>query len=92
MSAVEELTQLCAALPAEKVAEVLDFARFLQSRPTVPGEAWQPEPEGPGDVEWERIIADPRPRPKLDAFMKAAFEESPSELLTEEAFDRHEPR
>lgn len=86
MSAVEELTQICATLPPEKVAEVIDFARFLETR--VAGESARVE-ESAGDAAWERIIAEKVPRPKFVAFMDAAMAEEPSELLTPEAFDRH---
>jgi hypothetical protein len=71
MSAVEELTSICATLPAEKVAELVDFARFLQTRVA----------ETPGDEAWERIIADPKPRPKLEAFAAAALTEGSSTPL-----------
>jgi hypothetical protein len=65
MSAVEELTKICATLPAQKVEELVDFARFLQTRIA----------ESPDDAAWEKIIADPAPRPKLDAFVAAALAE-----------------
>ena len=32
------------------------------------------------DEQWERIIADPRPRPKLEAFVKEAFSEGSQPL------------
>ncbi len=32
------------------------------------------------DEQWERIIADPRPRPKLDAFVKEALSEGSEPL------------
>ncbi|MEO8043889.1 MAG: hypothetical protein ABI674_03200 [Spartobacteria bacterium] len=32
------------------------------------------------DEQWERIIADPRPRPKLDAFVKGALSEGSEPL------------
>lgn len=83
MSAVEELTQLCAALPAEKVEELVDFARFLEFR------THRAEEDSPDDAAWERIIAEKVPRPKFVAFMDAAMAEEPSEILTPEAFDRH---
>lgn len=88
MSAVEELTALCAALPAEKVAEVLDFARFLETRPPRPVTTAEAE----ADAAWERILGDPRPRPKLEAYAAAAQAEGPSELMTDEAFEKHMKR
>ncbi len=86
MSAVEELTQICAGLPAHKVEELVDFARFLEARAAVQSARVE---ESPGDAAWEKIIADPKPRPKLDAFIAAAMSEGPSELLTDEAFEKH---
>ena len=54
----EELIRICEALPEDKRTEVTDFAQFLLDRQ--------------GDERWEQIIADPKPRPKLDAFMEAS--------------------
>jgi hypothetical protein len=62
----KELVTICAQLPAQKVEELVDFARFLQQ---------QLASESAGDKDWERIIADPRSRPKLDAFAKQALQE-----------------
>ena len=52
----EELIRICEALPEAKRLEVADFARFLLAQQ--------------GDQRWEEIIADPTPRPKLEAFLK----------------------
>ncbi len=71
MSAVEELTKICATLPAQKVEELVDFARFLQTRVA----------ESADDAAWERIIADPKQRLKLDAFAAAAMAEGPATPL-----------
>jgi hypothetical protein len=54
----EELIRICEALPEDKRAEVADFAQFLLDRLD--------------DARWERLIADPKPRPKLEAFMDAS--------------------
>jgi hypothetical protein len=35
------------------------------------------------DEQWERIIADPRPRPKLEAFVKEALSEGSEPLARE---------
>ena len=51
----EEFVRICEALPEDRQAEVADFARFLLNRLD--------------DDQWERILADPRPRPKLEAFL-----------------------
>jgi hypothetical protein len=69
---LRELVSIAKDLPAEKAAEVVDFARFLRqqnkarrcraARSRVLGDAKD-------DAEWERIISDPRPRPKLTAML-----------------------
>ncbi len=57
----EELVRICEALPEDKRAEVADFAQFLLDRQH--------------DARWERILSDPKPRPKLEAFMEASRSE-----------------
>ena len=57
----QEIVRLCEALPERKRDEVADFARFLLARES--------------DEAWDRIIEDPRPRPKLDAFIENAITE-----------------
>jgi hypothetical protein len=52
----KELIEICEQLPEAKRVEVADFARFLLARE--------------GDERWEQIIADPKPRPKLEEFLK----------------------
>jgi len=54
-----------ASLPREKQSSILDFILFIKQR------AAHPEAIEDGDAAWERIIADPRPRPKLDAYLKS---------------------
>jgi hypothetical protein len=39
------------------------------------------QPDEDGDAAWERIIADPRPRPKFDAFVAASLAEGGEEPL-----------
>jgi len=63
----EELIRICEALPEDKRTEVADFAQFLLDRQ--------------GDERWEQIIADPTPRPKLEAFMEASRAEGGEETL-----------
>jgi len=72
----QELIAICEQLPETERAEVADFARFLLSKHD--------------DEAWERIIADKKPRPKLDAFVQAALAEG-SEPLDDAAFDRVRP-
>ena len=65
-SAVVEITRSPHSLSPRKKAQLLDFALALQSGRSLP-----PLPNAkPGDPEWERIINDPKPRPKLAAKLK----------------------
>jgi hypothetical protein len=61
-----ELIEICERLPQEKRAQVADFARFLLARE--------------GDAQWERIVNDPQPRPKLDEFLKQSRAEGSEPL------------
>ncbi len=63
-SDIEEITRISESLPPRKAAELLDFARSLA------GKKETEEKELDGDAEWDRIISDPRPRPKLAAKIK----------------------
>jgi hypothetical protein len=56
VSVTEEITELCKALPEDRQAELLDFARFLLGRQD--------------EEAWERRLADPRARPRLDNFLR----------------------
>ena len=58
-TATQEIIRLCEALPDNKRAEVIDFARFLLSRT-----------EHPDDAAWETRIVDPKPRGKLSEFLR----------------------
>ncbi len=58
----KEIIDICEALPPEKQSAVAEFARFLLSRED--------------DERWEKLLAYPKRRPKLDAFAR----ESASEL------------
>ena len=62
----EELIRICEALPDDKRTEVADFAQFLLDRQA--------------DARWERTIADPRPLPKLEAFIEQAVREGSEPL------------
>jgi hypothetical protein len=62
----QELIRICESLPATKRVEVADFARFLLAQQ--------------GDEQWERIIADPKPRPKLEAFLRESKAEGSEPL------------
>jgi hypothetical protein len=62
----QELLQICEQLPPAKRAQVTDFARFMLAQNQ--------------DEAWEATIDDPRPRPRLKAFMKAALEEGSEPL------------
>lgn len=58
---VSEIAELCESLPPEKRDEVADFARFLLSRQQ--------------DERWEKIMAEGRSRPRLDAFLRESAAE-----------------
>jgi hypothetical protein len=62
----QELIRICEALPDSKRSEVTDFARFLLARES--------------DERWERTIASPQRRPKLEAFLRESAAESPTPL------------
>ena len=62
----QEIIQICEALPAEKQAEIADFARFLLAQQE--------------DDAWERELASNRPRPRLEAFLKASAAEGDAPL------------
>lgn len=69
------IAEEAASLPPEKQSAVLDFVLFVKQRAETPAEA-----ESEGDAAWERIINDPRPRPKLEAYLKS-LENEPTEPL-----------
>ena len=61
-----EIAELCDALPPEKREEVADFARFLLARQH--------------DACWEAILAEPKTRPRLDAFVRESASEADEAL------------
>ena len=61
-----ELIEVCEQLPEAKRVQVADFARFLLAQQE--------------DERWEQIIDDPKPRPKLDEFLKASKAEGSEPL------------
>ena len=65
-TATLELVRICESLPEAKQAEVTDFARFLLERE--------------GDDRWESIVAEGEPRPRFEAFLRDAAEESAEPL------------
>jgi len=64
-SETQDLVRICEALPQNKRTEVTDFARFLLAQQN--------------NERWEQLLNDPRPRPKLETFLResAAEGESP---------------
>lgn len=62
----EDIVQVCKALPPEKQAELMDFARFLLTRQE--------------DEAWEKRLADPKSRPRLDAFLRESAAEGDEPL------------
>ena len=67
----EEIVEIFKRLPSAQRAEVADFARFLASKYA---------PAVDGDARWEAIIADPRPRPKLEAYARESLAEGSEPL------------
>jgi uncharacterized protein DUF2281 len=65
-SETQEVLDICEQLPEAKRAEVVDFARFLLARE--------------GDERWEQIIAETKPRPKLEAYLKESAAEGSEPL------------
>lgn len=63
-TATAEIVRLCEALPEDKRTAVADFARFLLDRV-----------EHPDDLIWEKHLADPARRPKLEAFVSESAAE-----------------
>ena len=62
----EEILQVCEALPPDKQSELADFARFLLARQD--------------DEAWERLLAHPEARPRLDAFLRDSAAEGDEPL------------
>jgi hypothetical protein len=65
-SSTEEIIKVCEALPPDKRSEVADFARFLLAREH--------------EEAWERRLAYPRARPRLDAFLRDSAAEGDEPL------------
>ena len=61
-----EIIEVCEALPAEKRMEVIDFARFLLVQQD--------------DARWESLVAQEKPRPRLDEFLRASTAEADEPL------------
>jgi hypothetical protein len=61
-----EIIEVCEALPPEKRLEVIDFARFLLVQQD--------------DARWESLIAEEKPRPRLDSFLRASAAEADEPL------------
>lgn len=61
-----EIVEVCEALPDEKRMEVIDFARFLLVQQD--------------DARWESLIAEEKPRPRLDDFLRASAAEADEPL------------
>jgi hypothetical protein len=66
MSVAEEIIEVCKVLPDDKQAELVDFARFLLARQD--------------DEAWERRLADPKLRPRLEDFLRESAAEGDEPL------------
>ncbi len=69
----QRIAEEAAMLPEAKQTAVLDYVLFIKQQTGM---------EQTGDEVWEKLIADPRPRAKLQAYMKAAMEEGSEPLDT----------
>jgi hypothetical protein len=65
-STTKEIIEVCEALPADKQAELADFARFLLARQE--------------DEAWESRLASPQARPRLEAFLRDSATEGDEPL------------
>ena len=65
-STTEEIIRVFEALPTDKQTELADFARFLLARQD--------------DEAWERRLAYPQARPRLDAFLRDSAAEGDEPL------------
>ncbi len=61
-----EIIQVCEALPPDKQAELVDFARFLLAKQD--------------DEAWEQRLAESKPRPRLDTFLRDSATEGDEPL------------
>jgi hypothetical protein len=62
----QEIVEVCEALPAEKQAELADFARFLLAQQD--------------DQAWERSLSSLQRRPRLEAFLRDSAAEGDEPL------------
>jgi hypothetical protein len=62
----KEIIEVCESLPADKQAELADFARFLLARQD--------------DDAWEKTLASPQPRPRLEQFLRESEAEGDEPL------------
>jgi len=67
------IAEEAASLSPEKQTAILDFVLFVKER-AARGDAED------GDAAWERILADPKPRPKLEVFLREAAAEGEGPL------------
>jgi hypothetical protein len=65
-STTQEIVQVCEALPADKQAELADFARFLLAQQD--------------DAAWERSLASTQRRPRLESFLRDSAAEGDEPL------------
>ncbi len=65
-----EFLALSRKLSPRQRREWLNFGRYLHSQEAKPGAI-----EETGDAAWERLLADPKPRPKLAALAAKALAE-----------------
>ena len=64
----QELLDICEQLPESDRAAVADYARSLLAPKA-------DDLDNPDDARWQAILDDPRPRPRLDAFLEESMKE-----------------
>ncbi len=55
------IADILAVIPEDRKSSILDFALFIQHQIE----------ESEGDAAWEKLITDPIPRPRLDAYVES---------------------
>lgn len=77
-NAENQLLELSRALTPRQRRELLTYGRRLRAKP---GKSARTVAREDGDAAWERILNDPRPRPKLRAYVERVLREEKAEPL-----------
>jgi phosphotransacetylase len=87
--AEQTLMRIVRKLPLERVAEIIDFAQFIQSRTSaeVLGEEETPEEIRASEEKWDRLFARPESQHVLREMAQEALQDEVAGLTTEMIFD-----